>query len=193
MGTYTDFFVADPEELRRAFVGWRRPAPTREKRAILNPFTRQFQDVLTWVADPGDNEQVEPFAGATLGERLSRFPLLDMKNFDPLMLSELVAVVMGGAPNEWLDRIGNPPPLAPLVNAGDPANEHRAFIFWELPESFVDALASFGPGESAEVGGRWAACSETDWSVEDCAAVVCDLSALAKKARAAGKRVYYWV
>lgn len=188
MGTYTDFFIAEPEELRRAFVGWRLPSPNPVTRPVMNPFTNKAQDTVTWVADPADDLRVEPLPGATLGQRLSRFPHVALKNLDPLMLSELVTLMIGGTSTEWLARVGNPPPL---VNVEDTKTAH--LFFWEVPRSVVDALAKVDPAESVAVGAKWSERAMADWSADDCAAVLRDLGALARQALQAGKRLYYWV
>jgi len=184
----TDFFVAEPEELRRAFVGWRRPAAQREKRTGVNPFTGEPKVTLTWVADPADDARVEPLPGATLGQRLSRFPHATQRDLDPAILAELLMVTLGGAASEWLDRIGEPPPL---VNVDDARTEH--LYFWELPEAFVAALADCDHEALDEIGARWAACPDTEWTEDDCADIVHELRGLVDAMEGTRRRMYYWV
>ena len=185
--SYSDFFAADLQELRRAFVGWRLPAPNPKKRERVDPFTGASSEAHVWVPDSEDREEVEPFSGATLGKRLAHFPHVQLKGLDPLMLSELFDIVLGGGSTEWLSRIGNPPPL---VNVNDSATEHH--LFWELPASFVDAIAKYEPEKWTRVGVQWATCPNR--------LVIQRLrpsrprSFFPRNHRAGGwKRLYYWV
>ena len=190
MAHYTDFFVTDLSELRRAFVGWKRPAPERVQTERKNPFTGSIMMAPTWVADPSDTEIVQPLAGSTLGDRLASFPHLALNNVDMLKVADLMAIVLGDEAARWLDRLGNPPPLVPT----EPSEGFLA----ELPAPFVSTAVAWSDATRRDVAAKWShAIAEStgdEWSEDDCVQILKDLSALATKAEgaASGKHLYYW-
>lgn len=186
MGMDTDFLVADPSELRRVFVGWRRPAETRGRRSFISPFSKQPMERLTWVPDASDTLEVEPFPGGTLGLRLSHLTHLELRNLDPMVLSELLVAVVGGDSSEWLSRIGDDPPR--LVCPDDTG---ESSLLWELPEAFVCGLAGVTRGQADDIRLRWVGSDEL-WSPSGCVDVLCDLASLATTAVKSAKGLYYF-
>lgn len=190
MAQYTDFFVTDLTGLKRAFLGWKRPAPERVEVERKNPFTGALMAVPTWVPDPSDTEAVQPLAGATLGQRLGSFPHLALNNVDMLKVADLMAIVLGDDADTWLDRLGNPPPLAPT----EPTEGFLA----EVPAAFVSAAIAWSEASRQDVATKWSqAIAEStgdDWSADDCAQILKDLATLATRAEAGsnGKHLYYW-
>ena len=187
MGTYTDFFLATPDDLRRAFVGWRRPLPQRVERQRLSLFTRKPMTMLSWVPDPADTPAPAPFPEVTLGARLGRFPVAPFKGLDPLSLGELVATALGE--DAWREGFadGSVPP--PLVS---PDADDSHFLA-ELPAAFVTAVAALTADDVARVADAWAQAALCGWEAQDYADVLTELRALAARGLREGKGLYYWM
>jgi len=187
MGTYAYFFLATPDELGRAFVGWRRPLPQRAERQRAQPFSGRPITVLCWLPGPADAPAPAPFPAADLASRVGYFPTASFKNLDPLSLGELVAIALGD--EAWCERIvdGSLPP--PLVRP----DEGDRGALCELPTAFLATVAAWTADDVARVADAWGQVALCDWSPEDHVDVLTELRALAGRGLREGKRLYYWM
>lgn len=190
MALYADFFLATEEELRRAFVGWRRPAPERVERQRNNPFTGVPITLHVWAPDPTDHAAFEPYRGATLGERVGFLRPLAMNNIDPLLLGEWVAAVVGD--ETWKELLGDGSRPPPLVAPDD----DDAITLIMLPPAFAENVARFNAEDFARVAEVWS-CS--DWTTdagldaEGCVGLLEELRRYIQSWGGDGKRLYYYV
>jgi hypothetical protein len=190
MGNSCDFFLATPSELRGVFPGWGRPAHDRVERVMRNPFTRTEIAYLGWVADPADDTPPAPVRGDSYWERISWLRSEGMSHVHPLMIGALLSVLLDPStdPLDWIDRVSNPPPLAPPAKWTE--GDESVFLF-ALPEPFVAALAALEESSLAQVADTWRnAMEDKDWDVEACAELLACLRTLARESRGNGKALF---
>lgn len=185
------FFLADSTEVRRAFIGWRRPVSKPQIKQKSHPFTGQSIHVKIWTIDPDDRDpRPDSFPGVTLGDRLGSLRHSFMRNVDPPALAALTQILLGGEFETCLDQIIEPPALL------DPARveEDRLCV---LPDSLVHALRISEDGGLKSTAQRMSEMlpelTGGTWNLQDCARVVGELRNLAREAILANKRVYYYV
>jgi hypothetical protein len=187
MGAYTDFFIATRDDLRRAFVGWRRPLPEQEEQRTVNPFTKAPTTALRWVPDPADDHDVDPLPGHSLGDRLLAFPTVPLSDLNPLLLGALVAVALDD--DAWFARFAHGSEAPPLVA---PEGDEPHFLA-ELPEAFVKRVASWSDADLRQVAASWAQSERINWSPEECADVLGELRELAARGLRERRQLYYWM
>lgn len=149
MATYTDFFVATDEELRRAFPGWGRTLaePRVITRAVHSlaagrialPTRREWDDP----ADPPRDDAPPPDLG--------RLEVVQMKSVDQLKLAQLLCGALGETFDAALTECSRPGLIAPPSVAG-------ALELGRLPPRVVDLLAAGAAGEPER--SRLSACWE---------------------------------
>lgn len=162
------FFAATDAELRRAFVGCKRPLPTPSLRTVVNPFTKRPEVRREWIPHPTDHESFAPLVGPSIGHRVASLPHLDVE-LDAMELASALATLTGDDEQHWTERMGNPPALV------DPRSERYEWNVWELPVDAIEAVLAT-PLPANEEMGVW----------------LPRLAALVVDARAAGRRVYFW-
>lgn len=185
MGVLTDFFVADPEELRLAFPAWHTVADQPRKQEVENPFTGKMQLVTIW--DP----QARPTKEVSDQERLGdfrRFPHAEFKSIDIVKLSVLQSLISETLYVENLQQFDRPALIDP----------------WESGETgvecfggdFVASLSSLDERKLQDVAIQWAATEEMEndgISAEHCEMVIYELVRLAKFATETRRNLYhYW-
>lgn len=122
-----------------------------------------------------------------------RYPAVSADRLTPLDLERLLAAAPGGepAPDAVPAALGDFPLVLAVADEGP----------WVMgvPDRLVAALAGAAPGDLATWAERWVALTEAaDEGLDggepaDAAALLGELTALARTAREAGRAVYFWM
>lgn len=184
-----ELFVGDVAEVRRAFVGWRRPLTVPTGEEVENPFTGKLERPTRRVPDPTDEEPAAPpLPGGSLAERRRSFPTVSCAELDPMKLAYLAMFLLGGRYDALFDRLTTPVLIG--ADRDDP-------LLVELPASLTAALAGLEEPPLRRVATRWSEALLTGmgehWPEAECAGVIRSLRGVAGRAQAAGRSVYYLV
>jgi hypothetical protein len=190
-------FVATPDELSRAFVGWARPLPLLDEfvtRAERNPFTGKQKSVRTRVPDSTPRAAPDALAQPDL----ARFELLGRKGLSPVDV-----VTCGRAVLDW-DEDNARSEVYGRIFAGPPA---ATGVLLEVPPALTARLAALSPADSKVAATRWAALFKEDAATiqdvttrqhflslpdSEFVAPLGDLAKVARKALAASRPMFLW-
>jgi hypothetical protein len=189
----TDFFLATPDELRRACSGWPAPLDAPRVETRTNPFTKKPVVVRDWTPHDAD------FSRSTLAPDCTAFPSIDVKGIGVAEVRFLVSAALDvdQARARELDR---PPLIAP------PECESA---LCEVPGDLVRRLASADSNALDAIAQKWDALERADIAgIEDkrtreamlaertlayWKSALAAVAAVARQAAAEKKGLYYWM
>jgi hypothetical protein len=183
-----ELFVGDLAEVRRAFVGWRRPITIASEAAVENPFTGELERGKRRVPDPADHEVPPTLPGASLDERRRAFGGASFAELDPMKLAYLALFLVGGRYDALFDRLTTPVLVGPSEGDG---------LLVELPADLVTAIAGAEEPAIRRAAARWSEALLTGlgegWPEAECAGVIRSLRGLAQRAARTRRALYYLV
>jgi hypothetical protein len=183
MGVLTDFFVADVNELAKAFPTWLAVADTPTLREVTNPFTGEMQVVEEW--QPKHRPAVEVSDEARI-PNYGILPNAEFKRVDTVMLATLQELISDVSYDDASKQFNRPALI-------DPWESNETGLF-RLSDGFVTSLALISEGIIPDVAAKWAETEEMQLdraTPSDCETVVRELKRLAIIARETGRAMYY--
>lgn len=173
MGVVTQGFVADSEELRRHFVGWKAPLSKPVKRKVPHPVTGEPIVIQTTAPDPS-----EPFpAEASQPVDLQPLGAKELPGLLPAEMEDLMRLAVNA------DRL-----QANEVNTVALHGPSSDRLLLAVPQSLVAHLAGLSEQAVASLGDSWSSAVGAEFRRH--LAVLAELS---RRAVAERKNVILWI
>ncbi len=136
---------------------------------------------------------VSEVGGVAARAPAGRFPTVESKSVDDVMLATLTGIATGRdfKPEEAFAQL--------LEEVGDPvdeASEEEGPWVWRVPDALLTTLASASGSELGQIAREWAATEE--WSAhnaeaDDLRELLAEVAELARHAQRADKSVFLWL